>query len=216
MRHLAPRWDVHRHRVAPQIDDLLQDARRSGRLVVVAGRVLSLADRNGTIEVSFRRRGAPAAETLQVRRVINCTGPGADVRLGSSHLLRSLIARGIGRPGPPRSGTRRRRLRRTHPPGRRRARPDLRHRPIAQGTALGNDGRARAAQPDARAGSTADRGAVGLRRGLRAVGTEEVQRLSGCRLPRRGRSQFAPDSFFPDLSAGSGARQPASIYVGES
>ncbi len=100
VRHLAPRWDVHRHRVAPQIDDLLQAARRSGRLVVVAGRVLSLADRNGTIEMSFRRRGAPEAETLQVHRVINCTGPARDVRLGSSHLLRSMIARGIGRPGP--------------------------------------------------------------------------------------------------------------------
>ena len=100
VRHLAPRWDVHRHRVAPHIDDVLQDARRSGRLVVVAGRVLSLADRNGTIELSFRRRGAPEAESLYVHRVINCTGPARDVRLGSSNLLRSLIARGIGRPGP--------------------------------------------------------------------------------------------------------------------
>ena len=44
VRHLAPRWDVHRHRVAPQIDDMLQEARRSGRLVVAAGRVLSMTD----------------------------------------------------------------------------------------------------------------------------------------------------------------------------
>jgi uncharacterized NAD(P)/FAD-binding protein YdhS len=100
VRHLAPRWDVHRHRVAPQIDDMLQEARRSGRLVVVAGRVLSLAEQNGMIEISFRRRGAPEVETLRVRRVINCTGPARDVRVGSSCLLRSLIARGIGRPGP--------------------------------------------------------------------------------------------------------------------
>ena len=50
--------------------------------------------------MSFRRRGAPTAETLLVRRVINCTGPARDVRLGPSNLLRSLIARGIGRAGP--------------------------------------------------------------------------------------------------------------------
>ncbi len=100
VRHLAPRWDVHRHRVAPQIDDLLQEARRSGRLIVVAGRVLSLAENNGMIEVSLRRRGAPEIEALRVRRVINCTGPARDVRLGSSNVLRSLIGRGIGRPGP--------------------------------------------------------------------------------------------------------------------
>ena len=49
--------DVHRHRVAPQIDEMLQAQRHSGRLVVVAGRVLGLADKGGTIEVSFRRRG---------------------------------------------------------------------------------------------------------------------------------------------------------------
>ncbi len=100
VRHLAPRWDVHRHRVAPQIDGLLQEARRSGRLVVVAGRVLSMTGKNGMVELSLRRRGAPEAESLVVRRVINCTGPARDVRLGSSSLLRSLIERGIARPGP--------------------------------------------------------------------------------------------------------------------
>jgi len=100
VRHLAPRWEIHRHRVAPQIDELLQSARHSGRLVVVAGRVLALAAKGGTVEVSFRRRGAPEAETLLVRRVINCTGPARDVRVGSSSLLQSLIVRGIGRPGP--------------------------------------------------------------------------------------------------------------------
>ncbi len=50
--------------------------------------------------MSVRRRGAADPETICVRRVINCTGPARDVTLGSSSLLRSLIARGIGRPGP--------------------------------------------------------------------------------------------------------------------
>ena len=40
------------------------------------------------------------AETIHVRRLINCTGPARDVSIGSSKLLRSLIAGGIGRPGP--------------------------------------------------------------------------------------------------------------------
>jgi uncharacterized NAD(P)/FAD-binding protein YdhS len=100
VRHLAPQWDVHRHRVAPQIDEMLEDMRRSGRLVALAGRVVSLAERNGSIEMSVRRRGACDSETIYVRRVINCTGPARDVSHGSSALLRSLIARGIGLPGP--------------------------------------------------------------------------------------------------------------------
>src|SRR5262249_25735072 len=83
-----------------QIDDQLHEARRAGQLIVLAGRVLDLARSDGMIEVSFRRRGAAAAETVCVRRVINCTGPARDIRAGSSDLVRSLIARGIGRPGP--------------------------------------------------------------------------------------------------------------------
>ena len=79
VRHLAPQWDVHRHRVAPQIDEMLQEKRQSGRLIVVAGRVVSLAEKSGTIEMSVRRRGAADSETIHVRRVINCTGPARDV-----------------------------------------------------------------------------------------------------------------------------------------
>jgi uncharacterized NAD(P)/FAD-binding protein YdhS len=100
VRHLAPRWDVHRHRVAPQVDELLDEGRRSGRLIVVAGRVLSLTDVDGEIEVAFRRRGVQDAERIHVRRVINCTGPARNMAAGSSRLLGALIARGIARPGP--------------------------------------------------------------------------------------------------------------------
>jgi uncharacterized NAD(P)/FAD-binding protein YdhS len=100
IRHLASRWEIHRHRVAPQLDDQLHGARRAGELVVLAGRILDLTRSDGMTEVSFRRRGAAAAETICVRRVINCTGPARDIRAGSADLVRSLIARGIGRPGP--------------------------------------------------------------------------------------------------------------------
>jgi uncharacterized NAD(P)/FAD-binding protein YdhS len=100
IRHLASRWDIHRHRVAPQIDDQLHEARRAGELVVLAGRILNLTRKDGMTEVSFRRRGAAAAETVSVRRVINCTGPARDIRAGTSDLVQSLIAHGLGRPGP--------------------------------------------------------------------------------------------------------------------
>ena len=40
---ICTRWDVHRHRVAPEIDQVLEDARREGQLTVTAGRVRSLA-----------------------------------------------------------------------------------------------------------------------------------------------------------------------------
>jgi uncharacterized NAD(P)/FAD-binding protein YdhS len=100
VRHLASHWDVHRHRVAPEIDDLLQSRLRDGRLQVIAGRVVSTKEDEGHIVVTFQRRGESRDETLAATRVINCTGPARDIRLSTSKLMQSILATGIGRPGP--------------------------------------------------------------------------------------------------------------------
>jgi uncharacterized NAD(P)/FAD-binding protein YdhS len=100
VRHLAPHWDVHRHRLAPEIDDLIQSRLRDHDLVVIAGRVLKLEESAGAIALTFQRRGCTASETLYPARVINCTGPARDIRSSASPLLRSLITEGIGCPGP--------------------------------------------------------------------------------------------------------------------
>jgi len=98
VRHLAPRWDIHRHRLAPEIDDLIQSELRDQRFVVVAGRVRKLEGRAGAVALTFQRRGRAESETLYPGRVINCAGPARDIRRSASPLLRSLIAGGIGRP----------------------------------------------------------------------------------------------------------------------
>jgi len=100
VRHLASHWDVHRHRVAPEIDDLLQGQLRDQRLVVIAGRLVSLKECDGRVTLTFQRRGESRDETLTVGRVINCTGPARDIRRSASKLMQSLLANGIGRPGP--------------------------------------------------------------------------------------------------------------------
>jgi uncharacterized NAD(P)/FAD-binding protein YdhS len=100
LRHLASRWDVHRHRLAPEIDDLLQARMAEKRLIVIAGRVRALEDHDGHIQAMFQRRGSSSSETLEVSRVINCTGPARDIRQTGSKLLRSILASGIVRPGP--------------------------------------------------------------------------------------------------------------------
>ncbi len=100
VRHLAPRWDVHRHRVAPSVDDALQSALRDGQLRLLAARVLCFRSQGRGVSLTLRRRGAAASETLAVRRVINGTGPSRDIRVGPSALLRSALARGLVRPGP--------------------------------------------------------------------------------------------------------------------
>jgi uncharacterized NAD(P)/FAD-binding protein YdhS len=100
IRHLAPRWDVHRHRVAPEIDDVLQAAIKRGRLNVIAGHIISLEEQSPRVALIIRPRGLSETQTLVVDRVINCTGPARDIRLGSSSLLKSIVSSGVGRPGP--------------------------------------------------------------------------------------------------------------------
>lgn len=100
VRHLASHWDVHRHRVAPEIDELLQSRFRDQRLIVIAGRVVSVKECDEHVVVTFQRRGEARDETLTVGRVINCTGPARDIRQSNSKLMQSLLTSGIGRPGP--------------------------------------------------------------------------------------------------------------------
>jgi uncharacterized NAD(P)/FAD-binding protein YdhS len=100
IRHLGSRWDVHRHRVAPDIDRRLDDARRDGQLRVIAGRVRSISARGDEVELSLTRRGGAEVETLRAHRVINCTGPSRCLDPGQSPLVDALLGRGLGRSDP--------------------------------------------------------------------------------------------------------------------
>jgi len=101
LRHLAAFWDVHRHRVAPQIHEIVQRARCEGRFSVVAGRIRALLDHgpNG-VNIVMNRRGNSTCETLSARRVINCTGPSRCLHAGFPSLLTALCNRGLARPDP--------------------------------------------------------------------------------------------------------------------
>lgn len=94
LRHLRPWWDVHRHRLAPEVAARLDALRASGRLEVVAGTVVA----SEPDAVRWRPRGGDAVERLLVSRVINCTGPAGDAARSRDPLLRQLLADGLARP----------------------------------------------------------------------------------------------------------------------
>lgn len=100
LRHLRPWWDVHRHRIAPEIHARLQAMVAKGQLHVAAGKLASAENRADGVEVAWRPRGASATERLAVARIINCTGPEADLRGSADPLLRTLLERGAIRPDP--------------------------------------------------------------------------------------------------------------------
>jgi uncharacterized NAD(P)/FAD-binding protein YdhS len=77
LRHLRPWWDVHRHRMAPEIGGTLDRLRAEGRLRTAAGRLMSV-EAGDALQVRWRPRGGAAVETARPAWIINCTGPEGD------------------------------------------------------------------------------------------------------------------------------------------
>lgn len=100
LRHLRPYWDVHRHRVAPQVAERLARLQAEGRLQIRAGKVVKVTPEAAALHVRLRGRGQSAAETIHAAKVINCTGPLGDLRRTDDPLLRRLAGRGDIRPDP--------------------------------------------------------------------------------------------------------------------
>lgn len=98
LRHVRAYWDIHRHRVAPQIDDVLKRLRAEGRLYVYAGRITNHSDHHSEeprgVEVRLRLRESGRHQQLLVDRVINCTGSETDCRRVDDRLLKSLFGTG--------------------------------------------------------------------------------------------------------------------------
>ena len=98
MRHARPWWDVHRHRIAPQVADTVAGMIADGRLQVLAGRITSARRAGDGIEVDIRRRGAAAPQSLRFDYAFNCTGPLHSMSHTRDPLLRSLLDAGAVRP----------------------------------------------------------------------------------------------------------------------
>lgn len=104
LEHTRAWWDVHRHRLAPDLHARALEAIAAGRLSPVAGRLVGVEQEGDGFRATIRRRGARETETLEVARVYDCTGITRDVSTGSIGVVRSLTDRGLARPDPLRLG----------------------------------------------------------------------------------------------------------------
>ncbi len=94
LRHLRVRWDIHRHRMAPRVDDALRLLLKRGTLEVAGGRVAGYAPAEGMVDVTLRLRGG-ASRIFRAGRVINCTGPSAGFDRIAIPLIADLRERGL-------------------------------------------------------------------------------------------------------------------------
>lgn len=98
LRHARPWWDVHRHRIAPEVAQIIARLIADGFLEVAAGRIVSASGRDGAIDVTIRRRGAEADRTERFAYVFNCTGPLQAINRTRDPMLRTLLDAGEVRP----------------------------------------------------------------------------------------------------------------------
>ncbi len=102
-RHVRTYWEVHRHRLAPEVARQLQAYRHSGQLQVHAGRLLKLVALPFGLEARFRPRGTRQEKALVVELAVNCTGPRGHAS-DPDALVSALLSRGLARAGPLRLG----------------------------------------------------------------------------------------------------------------
>jgi uncharacterized NAD(P)/FAD-binding protein YdhS len=98
LEHTKPWWDVHRHRLAPQIHRRMEMAIDAGDLEIIAGRVSKVEDMSGSLRLTYRDRKTGQLSAIDADRVYDCTGIVRDVGESTNVVIRDIVEKGIGRP----------------------------------------------------------------------------------------------------------------------
>ena len=105
LRHGAPWWDVHRHRIPPDSETVIEAAISSGQLRIEKGHFLSATARpDGQIEARYRRDINAPETRIIAARVIDCRGIRRDAGKNAGPLVQHLLASGQARLDPLRLG----------------------------------------------------------------------------------------------------------------
>ncbi|BCG77349.1 FAD/NAD(P)-binding protein [Mesorhizobium sp. 113-3-3] len=103
VEHTKAWWDIHRHRMAPEVYAKVTQAVQSGRIRLVAGRVVGITP-GEALSVDVQSRHSQLVETFEVARIYDCSGIVRDISTSSNSVVRSLVDRGLARPDPMRIG----------------------------------------------------------------------------------------------------------------
>jgi uncharacterized NAD(P)/FAD-binding protein YdhS len=99
LRHARTYWDIHRHRMAPEVEAQIGALRAGGRLEIIAGRIARAKQDEYGIQVEIARRGR-GRMTLTFAKIIDCSGLADDPTRSGNPLIRGLLARGAARTDP--------------------------------------------------------------------------------------------------------------------
>lgn len=94
LRHAAPWWGAHRHRIAPAVARQLRELIEAGRLEIVAGRIGSFGVEGDGLSATIARRTG-GERRVHATLAFNCTGPLGNIRNTRDPLLRQLLDAGL-------------------------------------------------------------------------------------------------------------------------
>ena len=100
LEHARAWWDVHRHRMAPEVEARITHALIDGRLTLMAAKVVGVEPNEAGARVRYRRRGQSEILSMQVGAIVDCTGIVKDPLASANPAVRSLFDRGLARVDP--------------------------------------------------------------------------------------------------------------------
>jgi uncharacterized NAD(P)/FAD-binding protein YdhS len=98
LSHVLPYWNIHRHRMAPEVAERISAWIATGDVRPFAGRIEAMTQVGDRLSVAVRPRGGGPMRALRVARAIDCRGSEYDINRSASPLVRRLIERGLMQP----------------------------------------------------------------------------------------------------------------------
>lgn len=98
VRHLSAWYSVHRFRIPPQTEAILEQAIGDGRLTFEAATATSTSVTSSRFDVALRARGQPTSRRETFDSIVNCTGPDPRLDAATNPFLRSMLEGGMVRP----------------------------------------------------------------------------------------------------------------------
>lgn len=104
VRHLRPFWDVHRFRIAPQVEAALVAATERGQLETVAASIAAVSYNAGKIRAALKRAHSAGTTIRDFDAVVVTTGPAHNAVFESQDYLSGLAGAGLAIADPVRLG----------------------------------------------------------------------------------------------------------------
>jgi uncharacterized NAD(P)/FAD-binding protein YdhS len=100
LRHVRPYWDIHRHRMAPDVAKRIDDLQAEERLTVRAGRLAGASLTADGLTATVRPRGGGPTWSVEATALINCSGPSSDYYRARDPIVQTVLEQGLGNPTP--------------------------------------------------------------------------------------------------------------------